>query len=143
MLDVSGKTRTLRTAVAQAVLIMHPQTLVRIRANDLPKPDPLPTARAAGCLAAKRTSDLIPDCHPISLTHAEVTFTPMEPDRLQVTASVRTEDRTGVEMEALTAVAVACLTVYDIAKAVDPGMRIADLALKSKTGGKSDYAAQA
>ena len=122
---------------------MQPRTLAHLRANGLPKPDPLPTARAAACLAAKRTSDLIPDCHPIALTHADVSFELVDPDRIRVTATVRTEDRTGVEMEALTVAAVACLTIYDIAKGVDPGMRITDLALQSKTGGKSDYAAQA
>ena len=143
MLDLSGKQRTLRTAVASGVLLMRPETLARLRKNDLPKPDPLPTARAAACLAAKRTPDLIPDCHPISLTHVDVAFRLLDPDRIEVTATVRTEDRTGVEMEALTATAVACLTIYDIAKGVDPGMQITDLALQSKTGGKSDYAAQA
>ncbi len=142
MLDLSDKKKTLRTAVAQGTLLMRPDTLARIRRNDLPKPDPLPTARAAACLAAKRTPDLIPDCHPIALTHVEVAFELIEPDRIRVTATVRTEDRTGVEMEALTAASVACLTVYDIAKGVDPAMRITDLALISKTGGKSDYAVQ-
>lgn len=141
MLDVSAKARTSRTAVARGTVVMRPGTLLRIRENSLPKKDVLPTARAAGVLAAKRTPDLIPDCHPIALSHAEVELRAVEPDRIEVTASVRAEDRTGVEMEALTAVAVACLTVYDMAKGVDPGMAISGISLKSKTGGKRDYAA--
>ena len=141
MLDVSAKSRTARTAVARGTVRMRPETLRRIRENDLPKKDVLPTARAAGVLAAKRTPDLIPDCHPIALTHVEVDLALKEPDRVEVTATVRTEDRTGVEMEALTATVVACLTVYDMAKGVDPGMTLSSLHLASKTGGKSDYAA--
>ena len=141
MLDVSEKPATLRTAVARGRIAMRAETLRLIRENALPKRDVLPTARAAGCLAAKRTADLIPDCHPIALTYADVAFECRGKDRIEVTASVRAGDRTGVEMEALTAVAVACLTVYDMAKGVDPGMRITDIALVSKTGGKRDYAA--
>ncbi len=142
MLDVSAKSPTLRTAVARGRVTMRPETLRLIRDNALPKRDVLPTARAAGCLAAKRTPDLIPDCHPVALTHAEVTFVLHEdPAGVEVTATARTYDRTGVEMEALTAAAVACLTVYDMAKCVDPGMVLGGIALVSKTGGKSDYAA--
>lgn len=125
---------------------MKPATLDLILRNALPKKDVLATARAAGLLAAKRTADLIPDCHPIALTHVEVAFQtePGEPEAsVRVTGTARTLDRTGVEMEALAAVAVACLTVYDMAKVADPGMRITDIALQSKTGGKSDYAAPA
>ena len=143
MLDVSGKSKTLRTAIARGEVLMRPETLRLIRENALAKRDVLPTARAAACLAAKRTSDLIPDCHPLALTQVEVVLKPVEPDRVETTATVRTEDRTGVEMEALTAVAVACLTVYDMAKGVDPGMRISGISLVSKTGGKSDYAVAA
>ena len=141
MLDVSAKSRTVRTATASGTVLMKPETLRRIRENALVKKDVLPTARAAGVLAAKRTPDLIPDCHPIALSEASVEFRLVEPDRVEVTATARADDRTGVEMEALTAAAVACLTVYDMAKAADPGMVISELRLRSKTGGKSDYAA--
>ena len=144
MLDISGKSPTLRTAVARGRVTMRPETLRLIRDNALPKRDVLPTARAAGCLAAKRTSDLIPDCHPVALTHAEVSFVLHEsPASIEVTALARTRDRTGVEMEALTAAAVACLTIYDMAKGVDPGMVLSEISLLTKTGGKSDYAAAA
>ena len=142
MLNISGKPKTARTAVARGVLTLRPETLRRIRENDLPKPDVLATARAAACLAAKRTPDLIPDCHPIGLTHVGVSFELMDPGRIEATATASTEDRTGVEMGALPAVAVACLTVYDMAKGIDPGMVLSEIRLLSKTGGKSDYAAQ-
>ena len=142
MLDVSHKAPTRRTAVALGTIHMKADTLRRVRTNTLVKKDVLQTARAAGVLAAKRTPDLIPDCHPIRLDQVEVTFEFQDdPPRVEVRASTRAEDRTGVEMEALTAAAVACLTVYDMAKAVDPGMVIGPLRLLRKTGGKSDYAA--
>jgi cyclic pyranopterin phosphate synthase len=154
-LDVSGKPKTERSASARGVVTMRPETLRLIRENALPKRDPIPTARAAGCLAAKRTPDLIPDCHPIALTHVDIAFDLEEDVRtsgagtrtgggqagIVVVATVKTEDRTGVEMEALSAAAVACLTVYDMAKGVDPGMTLSEIALLSKTGGRQPYAA--
>jgi cyclic pyranopterin phosphate synthase len=138
MVDVSAKPETAREAVARAVIRMRPATLLALRRGNAPKGDVLGTARTAGILAAKRTSELIPLCHPLRLTKVDVTFD----DRrgggtLGVEARVRTVDKTGVEMEALTAVAVAALTVYDMCKAVDRGMRIEAVRLLEKTGGKS------
>jgi cyclic pyranopterin phosphate synthase len=138
MVDVSAKAETVREATARAVLRMAPATLDAIRRGNAPKGDVLGVARTAGILAAKRTSDLIPLCHPLRITGVDVTFTD-ERDRGQLTieARVRTVDKTGVEMEALTAVAVAALTVYDMVKAVEKGVVIGEMKLVEKSGGKS------
>ena len=143
MVDVSAKSETDRRAVARGRVVMQPATLAMIReqmageTSDLPKGDVLGVARLAGLMAAKRTSDLIPLCHPLPLSAVDVGLTPEGDDSLVIEASVRTVGRTGVEMEALTAVSVAALAVYDMCKAVDRGMRIADIRLVRKTGGAS------
>jgi cyclic pyranopterin phosphate synthase len=138
MVDVSGKPQTLREAVARGEVLMRPQTAALIQGGGLPKGDVLATARIAGILAAKRTAELIPLCHGLALTGAEVTFAwNDERGRLLVQAVARTVGQTGVEMEALTAVAVASLTVYDMCKAVDRGMRIEAVRLVRKSGGRS------
>jgi len=138
MVDVSPKPETAREAVARAVLRMRPATLRAVRRGNAPKGDVLGVARTAGILAAKRTSDLIPLCHPLRLTRVEVVFA-ARPRRgeLAIEARVRTVDKTGVEMEALTAAAVAALTVYDMVKALEKGVTIANLQLVAKSGGKS------
>ena len=140
MLDVSAKPETAREAVARAHLRMLPATLRAILEGNAPKGDVLGVARTAGVLAAKRTWELIPLCHPLRITGVDITFTP-EPRRgeLTVEASVRTVDKTGVEMEALTAVSVAALTVYDMVKAVEKGVTIAEIQLVEKSGGKSGH----
>jgi cyclic pyranopterin phosphate synthase len=140
MVDVSAKPETARQAVARARLRMRPATLRAIREGNAPKGDVLGVARTAGVLAAKRTWELIPLCHPLRITGVDISFTP-EPDRggLTVEASVRTVDKTGVEMEALTAVCVAALTVYDMVKAVEKGVTIAEIHLVEKSGGKSGH----
>jgi len=143
MVDVSAKSETDRTAVARGRVVMQPATLAMIReqmageTSDLPKGDVLGVARLAGLMAAKRTSDLIPLCHPLPLNGVEVELTPEGEESLAIEATVRTVGRTGVEMEALTAVSVAALAVYDMCKAVDRGMRIADVRLVRKAGGVS------
>ena len=140
MVDVSAKPETVREAVARATLKMAPSTLRTIRLGNAPKGDVLGVARTAGVLAAKRTSDLVPLCHPLRITGVDVTFTPEERrGRLGVEARVRTVDKTGVEMEALTAVAIAALTVYDMIKAVEKGVTITNLGLIEKRGGKSGH----
>ena len=137
MVDVSAKEETLRTARASAVVRMRPETLALIRDRGLSKGDVREVARLAGIMAAKRTGDLIPLCHPIGLDAVEVSFAFEGDDALRVEASARTRGRTGVEMEAMTAAAVAALTVYDMTKAVDRGITIDALRLEEKTGGKS------
>ena len=143
MVDVSAKSETDRTAVARGRVVMQPATLAMIREqvagedSGLPKGDVLGVARLAGLMAAKRTADLIPLCHPLPLSAVDVGLTPEGEDSLAIEATVRTVGRTGVEMEALTAVSVAALAVYDMCKAVDRGMRIADVRLVRKTGGVS------
>ena len=138
MVDVSGKPETSREAVARGVLRMAPATLRIIREGNAPKGDVLGVARTAGILATKRTSDLIPLCHPLRITGVEVDFTDDERrGELRVEARVRTVDKTGVEMEALTAVSVAALTVYDMIKAVEKGVTIERIELVEKRGGKS------
>jgi cyclic pyranopterin phosphate synthase len=138
MVDVTAKDVTDRTAVATGRVVMRPETLDLVLAGDAPKGDVIGTARLAGIMAAKRTHELIPLCHPLPIGKVSIEI---EPDRalpgLVVTAAVRVSGRTGVEMEALTAVSVACLTIYDMAKAVEKGMRIEDVRLLEKTGGKS------
>jgi cyclic pyranopterin phosphate synthase len=138
MVDVSPKKETVREAVARVVLRMRPATLSAIRAGQMAKGDVLGVARTAGIMAAKRTPDLIPLCHPLRITGCDIAFT-LDDKRSTVTieARVRTVDKTGVEMEALTAVAVAGLTVYDMVKAVDRGVVLSGLCLLEKSGGKS------
>jgi cyclic pyranopterin phosphate synthase len=140
MVDVSAKPETAREAVARARLRMRPATLRAVQEGNAPKGDVLGVARTAGVLAAKRTSELIPLCHPLRITGVDITFHP-EPRRgeLTVEARVRTVDKTGVEMEALTAVSVAALTVYDMVKAVEKGVTIAEIHLVEKSGGKSGH----
>ncbi len=137
MVDVSGKAVTAREAVAEAFVAMRPETLALIQEGGLPKGDVLAVARVAGIQAAKRTSELIPMCHPLPISAVAIALDPAGDARLRVEATVRTEGRTGVEMEALTAVGVAALTVYDMCKAVDRGMRIEGVRLLEKRGGKS------
>jgi cyclic pyranopterin phosphate synthase len=138
MVDVSRKPDSAREAVARAVLRMRPSTLRAVRKGNAPKGDVLGVARTAGILAAKRTADLIPLCHPLRLTRVEVAFD-ARPRRgeLAIEARVRTVDKTGVEMEALTAASVAALTVYDMVKALEKGVTITNLHLVAKSGGKS------
>ncbi len=138
MVDVSAKAETERTAVARGEITLSRRTLQLIATNAVPKGEVLNTARLAGIQAAKRASEWIPLCHPLRLTHIEVTVVPVPAERLvRVTATVKAVDRTGVEMEALTAVAAACLTVYDMCKAADKRMVIGGIRLISKEGGKS------
>jgi cyclic pyranopterin phosphate synthase len=138
MVDVSAKAVTERVAVAEGSVVMAPKTLDAILAGDAKKGDVIGTARIAGIMGAKRTHELIPLCHPIGLSKVAVEI---EPDPslpgLRVRATTKVADKTGVEMEALTAVSVACLTVYDMAKAIDRGMRITDIRLLEKRGGRS------
>ncbi|NDJ88254.1 cyclic pyranopterin monophosphate synthase MoaC [Mycolicibacter kumamotonensis] len=136
MVDVSAKATTKRTAVAAGVLRTTAQVVQLISAGGLPKGDALATARVAGIMAAKRTSDLIPLCHQLALTGVDVDFAIGEA-QIDITASVRTTDRTGVEMEALTAVSVAALTLYDMIKAVDRAAIIDDIRVLSKDGGRT------
>ena len=137
MVDVGGKAETHRTATASAVVRMLPATLALIRNKELAKGDVLEVARLAGIMAAKRTADLIPLCHPLPLTAVEENFAFPDESSVRIAVTARVFGRTGVEMEALTAVSVAALTVYDMCKAVDRGMTIAAVRLDEKTGGKS------
>ena len=137
MVDVSGKATTRRTAVAEGFVTMLPATMAEIYEGDLAKGDVLAVARVAGIQGAKRCSDLIPLCHPLPITRVRVDFERASETRLRIEAECRVEGQTGVEMEALTAVSVAALTVYDMCKAVDKGMSIGDVALLTKEGGKS------
>jgi cyclic pyranopterin monophosphate synthase len=136
MVDTSAKEATARRAVASARVLMSPETVEALRAGRTPKGDPLETARIAGIMAAKRTAELIPLCHPLPLTHVEVRAE-LRDEGVLIEAEAATRAQTGVEMEALTAAAVAALTVYDMCKAVEKGIRITDLRLEEKTGGKS------
>jgi len=136
MVDVSAKPATHRRAVARATIHMHPETVAMIAEGRAPKGDVLAVARVAGIMAAKRTSELIPLCHPIAITHAAVEFEPGA-DAIRIEATVETNDVTGVEMEALTAASVAALTLYDMCKSVDRGMTVDGLGLLLKEGGKS------
>ena len=138
MVDVSAKDATLRTAVAQGVIHMRPETFDLIHDLKVKKGNVLETARIAGVMAAKRTAELIPMCHPINITHAQVDFTPRPEDHaIVISATARISHQTGVEMEALTAVSVAALTIYDMCKAYDREMTITDIQLMHKSGGKS------
>jgi cyclic pyranopterin phosphate synthase len=138
MVDVSAKQATVREATAQAAIQMQPSTLEQIEAGNAPKGDVLGTARIAGIMAAKQTSNLIPLCHPLPIRKVEVQITP-DPDLpgYQILATVKTKAETGVEMEALTAAAIAALTLYDMAKALEKSMEIQRVRLVRKTGGKS------
>jgi len=136
MVDVAAKAVTHRRAVAGAVIRMRPTTLAMIVEGRAPKGDVFAVARVAGIMAAKRTSDLIPLCHPLSLTRATVELEPVE-GGVRITATVETDGKTGVEMEALTAAGVAALTIYDMCKAVDRGMTVEGLGVIAKEGGKS------
>jgi cyclic pyranopterin phosphate synthase len=136
MVDVSEKPITSRTAIAGARVVMKPETLAAIKAGDVKKGDVLGTARVAGIMAAKRTHELIPMCHPLLLTKVAVDFEYME-DGIAIRTLVKTRGQTGVEMEALTAASVAALTIYDMAKALEKTMRIENVRLLYKSGGKS------
>jgi cyclic pyranopterin phosphate synthase len=138
MVDVGAKDETLREAVARGEVHMRPETLQRLAAGDMPKGDALATARIAGIMAAKRAPDLIPLCHPLLLTHVAVDVRlDAATSTVQIEATVRTVGKTGVEMEALTAVSVAALTVYDMCKAIDRTMQIGAIRLVRKSGGRS------
>jgi cyclic pyranopterin monophosphate synthase len=136
MVDVSTKDVTTRSATARARVLMQKETLALITSGSAKKGDVLATARIAGIQAAKKTSDLIPLCHPLMISKVSVEFEIAE-THIDVEATVKVEGKTGVEMEALTACSVACLTLYDMVKAVDRGIRITDLRLVEKSGGKS------
>ncbi len=138
MVDVTDKGATLREAMARGVVIMRPATLEKILAGGVKKGNVLETARIAGVMAAKKTPALIPMCHPLNLTHVRVDFYPDKGGRsIRIEASVRLVGQTGVEMEALTAVSVAALTVYDMCKSYDREMTISNICLMKKSGGKS------
>lgn len=138
MVDVSAKAETVRVAVARGRVTMRPETLALILAGSLGKGDALAVARLAGIMAAKRTPDLIPLCHPLALSSVAVDLTPLPAENaVEIEARCKLSGRTGVEMEALTAVSVAALTLYDMAKAVDRGMVIGEIRLIEKSGGKS------
>ena len=139
MVDTTDKSASSRRAIASARVLMNAETIAAIRNHQTPKGDPLETARLAGIVAAKRTADLIPLCHPLPLTHIDVRAE-LRDEGVYLESEVATRAQTGVEMEALTAVSVAALTVYDMCKALDKSMTIGDIRLESKTGGKSgDY----
>jgi cyclic pyranopterin monophosphate synthase len=138
MVDVGGKPETERYAVAEALVRMEAETLDVVRRGDAPKGDVLGTARIAGIQAAKRTAELIPLCHPLPLTHVDVRAS-IESGWVRITAEAKTLARTGVEMEAMTAAAVAALTVYDMVKGIDQGAEITSVALIHKSGGKTIY----
>lgn len=139
MVDVSAKAVTERMARASGLVRMRPETLALIRDRGLAKGDVFEVARLAGIMAAKRTGDLIPLCHPLGLDAVEVAFETPDEGTLRIEATVRCTGRTGVEMEALTAVSVAALTVYDMSKAVDRGMTIDQVRLEEKAGGRSGH----
>ncbi|WP_199624389.1 cyclic pyranopterin monophosphate synthase MoaC [Paenibacillus alkalitolerans] len=137
MVDISGKTATLRTATASTTVVMKPETLQAIKQHAVTKGDVLAVAQVAGIMAAKKTPDIIPMCHPILITGVDIEFEDNGNDELYIDATVRTTGGTGVEMEALTAVSAAALTIYDMCKALDKAMEIGPTLLTRKTGGKS------
>jgi len=137
MVDVGAKPATARTALARARIVFPAGLLARVRAGEGPKGPVEEVARVAGVMAAKRTAEWIPLCHPLGLDHVDVVFEELGPETLEVRCSAATQGRTGVEMEALTGAAAAALTVYDMTKALDKGIRIEALELLEKTGGKS------
>jgi cyclic pyranopterin monophosphate synthase len=137
MVDVSGKDVTIRKARAFARVLMNPATFKAITSGRIKKGNVLETARLAGIMAAKETHKLIPLCHPINITHIQINIRPVKPKTIEISASVEAYDRTGVEMEALTAAAVCGLTIYDMCKAIDRGMEITEIKLLEKSGGRS------
>ena len=137
MVDVGAKEQTERSATASGVVYMQPATLQAIKGDGLAKGEVLAVARVAGIQAAKKCSDLIPLCHPLPLTKVSVSFEEISESELKVLAQVKLRGQTGVEMEALTAVSISCLTIYDMCKAIDKGMRFESIALEEKIGGKS------
>ena len=138
MVDVTAKKPTVRTAVADGAIHMKPETLDLIRSHKVKKGNVLETARIAGVMAAKKTADLIPMCHPLNITHIQVDFSPdAAASSIHIEATVRAIDQTGVEMEAITAVSVAALTIYDMCKSHDKEMTISNIKLLKKSGGKS------
>lgn len=137
MVDVGPKDETEREAIAKATIKMKPETATTIQEGKIKKGDVLAVAQVAGIQGAKQTPDVIPMCHPIRLTGIDLDFRFVSDKELLITATVKAKDRTGVEMEALTAASVAALTVYDMCKAIDKGMEITDIYLQKKTGGKS------
>jgi len=138
MVDVSKKKETLREAIVRGSVFMNPKTFKSIMTGKVAKGDVLAVAKVAGIMAAKRTSEIIPMCHPLNLSHVEVNFAPVkEKSRIDIEAVVKIKAQTGVEMEGFVAVAAAGLTIYDMCKAIDRGMVISDIHLVKKTGGKS------
>jgi cyclic pyranopterin phosphate synthase len=140
MVDVTEKDATLRQAVARGTVVMQPETLQMIVAGGMKKGDVLGVAKVAGIMGAKQTAELIPMCHPLNITNVEITFNPVEEKHcIEIEAQVKLEGKTGVEMEALTAVAITALTIYDMCKAVDREIVITDIRLVEKKGGKSGH----
>lgn len=139
MVDVSEKADTARVAIARGKVEMQPETLERIRLGQIAKGDVLAVAQVAGIMAAKQTSNLIPMCHPLGITGAKLSFEILPPGTIEIEAMVKVTGKTGVEMEALTAVSVAALTIYDMCKAIDKTMVIGDIRLMEKSGGKSGH----
>lgn len=140
MVDVTEKETTVREARARGTVIMRPKTFRMIVTGEMGKGDVLGVAKVAGIMGAKQTAEIIPLCHPLNITNIEITFTPVEAEhRIEIEAQVKVTGRTGVEMEALTAVAIAALTIYDMCKAVDREMAISDIHLVEKKGGKSGH----
>ena len=138
MVDVSGKTQTLREAIVCGSVSMKPETFKKIMSGKITKGDVFAVARVAGIMAAKKTSEIIPMCHPLNLSHVEINFEPIkEKSRIDIKARVRIKSQTGVEMEGLVAVTVAGLTIYDMCKAIDRGMVLSNIHLVMKKGGKS------
>jgi cyclic pyranopterin phosphate synthase len=138
MVDVSKKRETLREAVVRGSVFMNPKTFKSIMSGKIAKGDVLAVAKVAGIMAAKKTSEIIPMCHPLNLSHVQINFFPFEEEsRIDIEAKVRIKAQTGVEMEGFVAVAAAGLTIYDMCKAIDRGMVISDIHLVKKTGGKS------
>jgi len=139
MVEVGHKEVTQRKAVAQAIVRMQPETRTQLMQGNLPKGDALQVARVAGVMAAKKTPDLIPLCHPIPISGIDIHLNPLGEDQIQVLAEVRNTAKTGVEMEALTACSITALTLYDMAKAIDPKMEILNICLLEKDGGKNGH----
>jgi cyclic pyranopterin phosphate synthase len=137
IVDISQKSQTERVAIASGTVKMQPETLNLIRSGEVKKGDALAVARVAGIMAAKKTSELIPLCHPLPLTSVKIDFEFVDEESLKITAETKTTYITGVEMEAITAVSLAALTIYDMCKAVDRGMVIGEIKLELKSGGKS------
>ena len=138
MVDVSNKSETLREAVVRGSIFMNPKTFKKIMSGEIAKGDVLSVAKVAGIMGAKKTSEIIPMCHPLTLSHVEVNFHPFEKEsRIDIEAKVKIKAQTGVEMEGFLAVATAGLTIYDMCKAIDRGMVLSNIHLVKKTGGKS------